>query len=56
MLTLYDDIRSGDGLKVEGLLDAIGRDCQWIEVDILSGTTIQPCAAGVVGAEAAIKP
>jgi len=42
MLTLYGDIRSGNCLKVKWLLDWIGRDYRWIDVDILSGGSRTP--------------
>lgn len=42
MLTLYGDIRSGNCLKVKWLLDWLGRDYRWIEVDIMSGGSRTP--------------
>jgi glutathione S-transferase len=42
MLTVYGDTRSGNCLKVTWLLDAAGRDYQWIEVDIMSGGSRTP--------------
>ena len=39
MLTVYGDIRSGNCLKVKWLLDWLGRDYRWVEIDILSGVT-----------------
>ncbi len=39
MLTVHGDIRSGNCLKVKWLLDALGLDYQWIEVDIMTGGT-----------------
>ena len=42
MLTLYGDIRSGNCLKVKWLLDWIGRDYRWVEVDILTGGSRTP--------------
>jgi len=37
MLTVHGDIRSGNCLKVKWLLDWMGRDYRWIEVDIMTG-------------------
>lgn len=37
MLTVYGDNRSGNCLKVKWMLDALDRDYQWIDVDIMSG-------------------
>lgn len=37
MLTVYGDIRSGNCLKVKWMLDALNRDYQWTDVDIMSG-------------------
>ena len=42
MLTLYGDIRSGNCLKVKWLLDWIGRDYRWIDVDIMTGGSRTP--------------
>ena len=42
MLTVYGDIRSGNCLKVRWLLDRLGRDYQWIETDVMSGSTRTP--------------
>jgi glutathione S-transferase len=42
MLTLYGDIRSGNCLKVKWLLDWMGRDYRWIDVDILTGGSRTP--------------
>lgn len=39
MLTVYGDIRSGNCLKVEWLLDRLGRDYRWVETDVMSGVT-----------------
>ena len=39
MLTVYGDNRSGNCLKVKWLLDWIGRDYRWIEIDVTSGVT-----------------
>jgi len=37
MLTVHGDIRSGNCLKVKWMLDALDRDYQWVDVDIMSG-------------------
>ncbi len=42
MLTAYGDIRSGNCLKVKWLLDRLGRDYRWVEVDIMSGGSRTP--------------
>lgn len=42
MLTLYGDIRSGNCLKGKWMLDVLGRDYQWIDVDIMSGGSRTP--------------
>ena len=42
MLTVHGDIRSGNCLKVKWMLDALGRDYQWVEVDIMSGGSRTP--------------
>lgn len=42
MLTVFGYIRSGDCLKVKWMLDRPGRDCQWVEMDILSGAGRTP--------------
>jgi glutathione S-transferase len=42
MLTLYGDIRSGNCLKAKWLLDWMGRDYRWIDVDILTGGSRTP--------------
>jgi glutathione S-transferase len=42
MLTLYGDIRSGNCLKVKWLLDWLGRDYRWIDVDIMTGGSRTP--------------
>tara|TARA_R110002167_G_scaffold14430_11_gene58667 strand:+ start:735 stop:1340 length:606 start_codon:yes stop_codon:yes gene_type:complete len=42
MLTVYGDNRSGNCLKVKWMLDRLGRDYQWVEVDVLSGVTRSP--------------
>ncbi len=42
MLTVYGDIRSGNCLKVKWLLDRVGRDYRWVEVDIMSGGSRTP--------------
>lgn len=39
MLTVHGDIRSGKCLKVKWLLDALGRDYQWIDTDVMTGAT-----------------
>lgn len=39
MLTVFGDIRSGNCLKVEWLLDRLGRDYRWVETDVMSGVT-----------------
>jgi glutathione S-transferase len=39
MLTVHGDIRSGNCLKVKWLLDALGRDYQWIDTDVMTGAT-----------------
>ena len=39
MLTVHGDIRSGNCLKVKWLLEALGRDHQWIEADVMTGAT-----------------
>lgn len=39
MLTVYGDIRSGNCLKVKWLLDWLGRDYRWVEIDVMSGAT-----------------
>ena len=42
MLTFHGDIRSGNCLKVKWMLDVLGRDYQWVEVDIMSGGSRTP--------------
>ena len=42
MLTVHGDIRSGNCLKVKWMLDVLGRDYQWVEVDIMSGGSRTP--------------
>jgi glutathione S-transferase len=42
MLTVYGDHRSGNCLKVKWMLDVLGRDYRWVELDILSGATRTP--------------
>ncbi|MBX9614005.1 MAG: glutathione S-transferase family protein [Caulobacteraceae bacterium] len=42
MLTLHGDIRSGNCLKVKWMLDLMGRDYSWVEVDILAGGSRTP--------------
>lgn len=42
MLTVYGDICSGNCLKVKWLLDRVGRDYRWVEVDIMSGGSRTP--------------
>ena len=42
MLTAYGDIRSGNCLKVKWMLDALGRDYQWVAVDIMAGESRTP--------------
>ena len=42
MLTVNGDIRSGNCLKVKWMLDALGRDYQWVHVDIMSGESRTP--------------
>ncbi|WP_396594478.1 glutathione S-transferase family protein [Brevundimonas sp. R86498] len=37
MLILHGDIRSGNCLKVKWMLDLLGREYRWVEVDILAG-------------------
>jgi len=37
MLTVHGDIRSGNCLKVKWLLEWLGRDYRWVEVDIMNG-------------------
>lgn len=39
MLTLHGDNRSGNCLKVKWMLNALGRDYRWVEVDIMSGAS-----------------
>jgi len=39
MLTVHGDIRSGNCLKVKWLLTWLGVDYQWIETDIMAGST-----------------
>jgi glutathione S-transferase len=39
MLTVHGDNRSGNCLKVKWLLDRLGRDYRWVEIDVLSGVT-----------------
>lgn len=39
MLAVHGDIRSGNCLKVKWLLDALGRDYQWIDTDVMTGAT-----------------
>jgi glutathione S-transferase len=39
MLTVHGDNRSGNCLKVKWLLDRLGRDYRWVEIDVLSGAT-----------------
>jgi glutathione S-transferase len=39
MLTVHGDIRSGNCLKVKWLLDALRRDYQWIDTDVMTGAT-----------------
>lgn len=39
MLTVHGDIRSGNCLKVKWMLDALGRDYQWIDTDVTTGAT-----------------
>lgn len=39
MLRVFGDVRSGNCLKVKGLLDWLGRPYDWIDVDILAGGT-----------------
>ncbi|MBU1347807.1 MAG: glutathione S-transferase family protein [Alphaproteobacteria bacterium] len=47
MLTVHGDIRSGNCLKVKWMLDALGRDYQWVEVDIMSGGSRTPAFLGL---------
>ena len=42
MLTLYGDIRSGNCLKGKWMLDWLGRDYRWVEIDIMSGGSRTP--------------
>ena len=42
MLTVYGDNRSGNCLKVKWMLDVLGRDYRWVEVDVLTGATRTP--------------
>lgn len=42
MLTLHGDIRSGNCLKVKWMLDLLGRDYSWVEVDVVAGETRTP--------------
>lgn len=42
MLTVFGDIRSGNCLKVKWLLDRLGRDYRWVEIDVASGATRTP--------------
>lgn len=42
MLTVHGDIRSGNCLKVKWMLDVLGRDYRWVEVDIMSGGSRTP--------------
>jgi glutathione S-transferase len=42
MLTAYGDIRSGNCLKVKWMLDALGRDYQWVAVDTMAGESRTP--------------
>ncbi|AQR61075.1 glutathione S-transferase [Brevundimonas sp. LM2] len=42
MLTAYGDIRSGNCLKVKWMLDALGRDYQWVALDIMAGESRTP--------------
>lgn len=42
MLTVHGDIRSGNCLKVKWMLDALGRDYRWVEVDIMTGGSRTP--------------
>lgn len=42
MLTVHGDIRSGNCLKVKWMLDTLGRDYRWVEVDIMSGGSRTP--------------
>lgn len=42
MLKVYGDIKSGNCYKVKLTLDLLGRDYQWIHVDILAGDTKTP--------------
>lgn len=42
MLTVHGDIRSGNCLKVKWMLDALGRDYKWREINIMSGASRTP--------------
>lgn len=42
MLTVFGDIRSGNCLKVKGLLDWLGTDYRWVETDIMTGESRTP--------------
>lgn len=39
MLRVFGDVRSGNCLKVKGLLDWLGRPFAWVDIDILAGGT-----------------
>jgi len=39
MLTVFGDIRSGNCLKVKWLLDRLGRDYRWVDMDVMGGAT-----------------
>lgn len=42
MLTVHGDIRSGNCLKVKWLLDRLGRDYRWLDIDVTTGVTRSP--------------
>jgi glutathione S-transferase len=42
MLRLYDYLESGNGYKVRLLLTQLGREFEWIDLDILKGETRRP--------------
>jgi glutathione S-transferase len=42
MLRLYDYLESGNGYKVRLLLTQLGREFEWIDLDILNGETRRP--------------
>ena len=42
MLTVHGDIRSGNCLKVKWMLEILGLDYQWVELDIMAGGSRKP--------------